>query len=935
MLKKLLFFGMLLCSFGALAQHEHTLQATIIDSTETIKIKHQLVFKNYTSKSLNSIYLMDWANAFANKETPLAIRFAEDYRRAFHYAPERERGYTNIQRITSNEEQIDWQRPSSHPDVVEIKLKKALLPSEEITLQFDYFIKIPDAKFTNYGVDTNGYRLRFWHLAPCSIIDNKWVYYSHKNLGDFTASLDSYELHLKIDESKTLISNLNEIASNSEYGLKSYDLKGNYISNIEMHIGFSSDFYSYHLGNTTIVSDIPKNKLNAFEFSQSIEKIYDFVVSHYGEFPQKQILLSYADYLKQPSYGFNQLPKGITPFTEQFKYEIATLKQFTKVAKSSHFVSNLRTDYWFTDAIQVHMLMAYVNQYYPNKKLLGKLSKFIGVRWFHAADLDFNDQYYLGYKNMSSRFLQQALTLPKDSLLKFNYNISNPYKAGLGLNYLAHYDDSILIDALVRKFYTDNRNKSTSANAFVNAIKNEASKDISWFETAFLNSLEKVDVKIKKTKRLGDSIQVTLKNKGKAIPIKINSFSKKEKLQENWLPPFEDTLSINFSKKARYFALDFEEKLPEVNRRNNYWDRKSLLHKPLQLRLFQDVEDPKFHQTFVIPVYDFNVNDGLLLGTRVFNKELFFPRNFVYSFTPSYGLNSQEIQGSGSLSYLHQLKPYGWSFLNISLSAQSESFAPGLRSLSYTPSLNLSYRPKDLRSNLRKSLSLRLVSIERESSEAFPLETPNYRVFNTRYSYSNPNLTNVLGFNLDFQLAQNFSKLSSTVGYRKLFKNNQWIDFRLYAGTFLFNNTQADGDFFSFALDRPTDYLFDFNYLGRQDDSSFVSQQFISAEGNFKSRLNPRFANQWITTASAETSIWNWIMVYGDIGLVKNKAVDPKFLYDTGVKLNLVQDYLELYFPLQSSIGFEPSFSDYAQRIRFKFSLSINTLVRLFTREWY
>lgn len=44
--------------------------------------------------------------------------------------------------------------------------------------------------------------------------------------------------------------------------------------------------------------------------------------------------------------------------------------------------------------------------------------------------------------------------------------------------------------------------------------------------------------------------------------------------------------------------------------------------------------------------------------------------------------------------------------------------------------------------------------------------------------------------------------------------------------------------FFSFALDRPTDYLFDFNYLGRSEDTGLVSQQIIIAEGGFKSQLD-------------------------------------------------------------------------------------------------
>jgi hypothetical protein len=67
---------------------------------------------------------------------------------------------------------------------------------------------------------------------------------------------------------------------------------------------------------------------------------------------------------------------------------------------------------------------------------------------------------------------------------------------------------------------------------------------------------------------------------------------------------------------------------------------------------------------------------------------------------------------------------------------------------------------------------------------------------------------------------------------------------RIYAGTFIYNNSNSD---FLAALDRPTDYLFDYGYYGRSESSGF-SQQLILAEGGFKSKLNTPYANQWMTT---------------------------------------------------------------------------------------
>src|SRR5690606_16352023 len=110
--------------------------------------------------------------------------------------------------------------------------------------------------------------------------------------------------------------------------------------------------------------------------------------------------------------------------------------------------------------------------------------------------------------------------------------------------------------------------------------------------------------------------------------------------------------------------------------------------------------------------------------------------------------------------------------------------------------------------------------------------------------------------------------------WRKLLESNRQLNFRFYAGTFLYNKT--DSDYFSFALDRPTDYLFDYNYLGRSENSGIFSQQIIIAEGGFKSKLETPFANQWMATANMSTTLWRFIEAYGDVGLMKNKSFDPE-----------------------------------------------------------
>ncbi|MBT8321440.1 MAG: hypothetical protein KJO90_07200, partial [Eudoraea sp.] len=74
---------------------------------------------------------------------------------------------------------------------------------------------------------------------------------------------------------------------------------------------------------------------------------------------------------------------------------------------------------------------------------------------------------------------------------------------------------------------------------------------------------------------------------------------------------------------------------------------------------------------------------------------------------------------------------------------------------------------------------------------------------------------------------------------------------------------------------------------------------------------------------------------YGDAGFIKNKNTNTRFVYDSGIRLNLVTDYFELYFPLYSNNGWEIAQPNYEERIRFVVTLSPRTLIGLFTRKWF
>jgi hypothetical protein len=90
-----------------------------------------------------------------------------------------------------------------------------------------------------------------------------------------------------------------------------------------------------------------------------------------------------------------------------------------------------------------------------------------------------------------------------------------------------------------------------------------------------------------------------------------------------------------------------------------------------------------------------------------------------------------------------------------------------------------------------------------------------------------------------------------------------------------------------------------------------------------------------MTTLNGGYTIWNWIELYGDAGLLKNRNQSGKFVYDSGIRLNLVPDYFEMYLPVYSSNGWEMRQDNYNEKIRFIITLSPKILINLFNRKWF
>ena len=919
------------------SQHTITIDASLDDSSRTLDVKQHVLFENTTGTSLDTLYFHNWANSFSTKKSPLGVRLEDNYVSAFHFEKDTKRGNTTLKTVLDDTgNTLEWNR-GSEVDLLYVILPKPLRNGTSVGINFRYTVKVAQDTYTRYGVDKDGnYKLRYWYVSP-AVYDQKWRLYSNKNSNDLYQRATRFNITLHLPQEFQVNTELDIIDSTISKGIKTLTLSGDQRIKATLFLGKTNFFETFIISNLEVQSNLSKSNITSSIRAITLDRMVFFLRQKVGSYPFKKIIVSDEDTKNNPVYGLNQLPRFLSPFPTGFEYDITQFKTLSRTYLENTLLLDPRKDVWLFGALQIYLMIEYVNTYYPKMKVLGSLSDFWIIRWAHIADLEFNDQYSLLYLNMARNNIHQPLSTPKDSLTKFNKKIANNYYAGKGLEYLKDFLGTDVLDTSIKRYYNMYKLKPSTPLDFKHSIETLSSKNIDWFFNNYVQKRSTIDFKIKKTTKRADSIDVTIINKrDNILPVSITGNSKDGALLfKKWSTPIDSIGIVTVpSKGLKRLELNKQGYITEYNRANNIKTFGSVFNRPLQLRLFKDVQDHRFNQIFFMPVFKYNLYDGLTTGLKLYNKTI-LPKGVHYKLEPQYGFTSKTLIGSASVQYTNQFEQGKLRSIRYGFSGNYFSYDTGLFYKRFTPFMTFAFSNQDIRNNEKQFISLRNVTVSRDANPNNPQQDPNYSIFNASYVYSNPNLINYYRSVVDYQISGKFSKIALTFDYRKLFENNRQLNIRLFGGAFLFNNTKQSDDFFSFALDRPTDYLFDYDYYGRSEDSGVFSQQLIEAEGGFKSNLEVDFANSWITTINASTNLWRWILIYGDAGLVHNTDTGTKAVFDSGIRINLVQNYFEVYFPLYSSLGWEAGIDNYDQKIRFKITLSPKTLLGLFTREWY
>ena len=929
----------LLIFVGISAQQDTiNISAKITENSNLVSVNQEIIYHNTTELPLEKIKLLNWVSAYKNRNTPLLSRTLQDRKSELYFAQKQELGNTEEVKIKIGTS--DWAYLSGDEENIYYPLAKELKPGQSVKIALQYILKIPHKKFTGYGIDEKSLSFKYFFIVPDSFENASQIPKYFQDIEENQSPGNYWNINFDLPTSYFIESNLELIQPNIFAGTLNKDP--------ELYIALKpTDQIITQLEGQKIEIDfgysLSAEERQTLEFYLPLQ--LHFIKNKIGNLPSKIFITEKfkkdEDFIGIDDLQFWKFHYQL--FKDHEKTDLNYYSILSKAIVQRSVIFEKSTDHWLMNGLKTYLEIEYLDRYYKNRKLLGDLPdllQFFGLKplkFFRLSKLELSERYGLAYQYMVTQNLDQKIDEPFEKLSNFNANAISHFETGSLFAFIAEkmgkekFDDFLKNNLL--KFATNH----VDQKFFLDDLS-LASGYSSDFMENFIQQKNRVNFKLKRFNKTADNFQVKVsKNTPQTIPFKIETEQKSGEKQTFWFDTDSSEKVIEYNipqSNAEKIIINDHYIFPEKNFRDNYLYTKGVFSnmKKIKLKVFKDIPNPEYNEIYVNPRLNFNAYDKVLFGINFKNASL-FERKFQYSFTPYFSSGTGQLAGSGGVSYSFQPANSFYRSLDFGVSASHFHYDYDLTYSKLGAFVGINFA-KNPRSDIGRGISFSYNYLEKDLDSALQNQTEygKYNLWNLGYGYSDRSLIHEKSYNANFQWMEDFQKISTEFAYRWEFAQDKKISFRFFGGYFLNNNTK--NNLFNYGISKVSNYAFSYGLLGQSATSGLFAQQLIVAEGGFKSYLGST-ANKWITSVNVDSHVWRWFNVYADAGVYKNKNQSAEFIWDSGVKVKVIPDFLEVYFPIQSSLGFEPSFKDYGQRIRFTLVLNFNAITSYFRRGWF
>lgn len=912
--------------------------AKLSQNHRILDVRQELIYHNKTKNPISEIKLQNWISAYKNRETDLYKRKIDDRSSELHFSNPEELGKLNTLEVKINGI-ISEKSTNLNKENLYFALPNALASGESIKIELEYQLQLPISNFTGYGFSKKNIAIKYFFLVPDSFEDQKPSEKKYIDTEETANHSTFWTINLDIPANYYSKSNLPEIQSNYYKGFLKNDpeiliSQINYPKIITDVMGKRVEVsFGYML------TDEERQHL---EFYLPLHLI--FINEKLGMLPDK-LFISEKFKKKEDFFGNDDITfwKFRFPlFSTAENYDLDYFSIVSKKIIEQHFITYKENDHWFKDGIKTYLEQEYLKKNYGQKKLLGMLTEasIIGIKplkIFNASRLNLIERYGIAYQYMMTQNLDQKIDEDFSKLSNFNEMSISNFETGNLLSFVSEKMGTQNFDSFLKNYFSIHENEKINTQNFLDQLAQSSNND-SEFLASMIARKHRVNFKIKKFKRENNQLLVKIaKNTTDAVPFKLETITKEGIKNSYWFSTPNHSSNEYYAipeSDAHKIVINSGHLFPESNFRDNYIYTQGFFSntKKIKFKLLKDIPNPEYNEIYINPRLKFNAYDKFLVGLN-FRNESLLDTKFSYSITPYYSTGTGKMTGSGGISYSFMPPESFFRSLNFGISGSYFHYDYDLSYRKYTAYSSINFA-KEPRSAIGQSIGVSYEYYQKDLNLEMILnnEYERYNLWNLSYGYSDNKLIHEKSFGTYIQGMEDFKKIAAEAFYRYEYAPNKKIAFRLFAGYFLTNKTKDD--IFDFGISRVSNYSFSYGLIGQSATSGFLSQQFILADGGFKSFIGTT-ANQWITSFNVDAHVWKLFNIYADAGAYKNKNLPSKFIWDSGVKLRLIPDFFEVYLPVYSTLGFEPAQKNYFQNIRFTLVLNLGAVVNTARRGWY
>jgi hypothetical protein len=935
-------------------QVDYTINVKLNDVKHTLSANESIVYYNNSLDTLKFIYFHLWANAYKDNNSALAKQFLQQGNRSFYFAKEQDRGYIDSLDFKADNQSLKIEYDKNNPDICKVFLIQALAPGQKTIITTPFKVKIPSASFSRLGHDNQAYYITQWYPKPAVYDAGGWNQMPYLDQGEFYAEFGSFDVSITLPKNYVLAATGDRYDNEAE---ENFLLQKSIATEKKIRL-LDSNLLKRDMSfpkSDTALKTVRFKQNNVHDFAWFTDKRYNVLrgemvlphtktsVNTWAFFTDANIdlwrnaieYISDATYyysLWNGDYAYNNVTAvdGTIAAGGGMEYPNITIIGETSTAFEldmliTHEVghnwfygmlgSNERKSAWMDEGINSFNELRYVRKKYPNATLATVLGRDSTFGLLHVNKYKQAYSYYWLYAMSAKQDEDQPCALPSEAFSEMNYGAIVYSKTAILFNYLMSYMGENDFDIAMQFYFNQCKFKHPKPADLRKTLEYFSEKNLSWFFDDLIATTKKLDYKVTSVKKETDgSYSVNVKNVGNVTgPVSLYGLNKKELVGMVWYDGFKGSKTLLFPPaEITSFKIDYNEAMPDINRKNNTIRTRGLFRKtePLKPEFIAAVDNPYKTQLFYSPIMGYNLYNGYMLGLAYYNH-VFFEKKFETELAPMYAFGNKNITGIANAKI--NIHPKGiFSTINIDVKTQRFAYEQNVFTNNYNklaPYINLDFKKKYATSLFQHRLTYRYVEIVKDVlGEDYNQHSINYGVHDLLYQFANSNALYPTLIKVNGQVNGDMQKISVTL-LQKIFVNRtKYFEIRAFAGKM---NLQHDNGYvpYYFKLSGTrgdNDYMYDNLYFGRAEQGGIAAAQFTENDGAFKVYTYLGQTNNWLATLNIKSpKLFKLpLLLYADIGTcAPDGLANPKqnIFYDAGIDIVIARDIFEIFVPLAIS----------------------------------